>query len=403
MKFRYSARTKSGELQVGYIEAAGRDAAQNTLSGHDLYILSIERVEAPKWYHEILFFFKRVRRKDLALFTRQFATLLEAKIPIQDALTTLYYQTDIPALKEAIFEISSDINSGLSLSQSLEKHREIFFEFYVNLIQSAEVTGRVEEAMGYLAEYLEKELLLLSKVKNALIYPVFVVALSIIVGGILVGLVFPQISGIFDEAEFQLPFITRAFLAVGNFINHWWLAIVIFAVALVAILIDYLRSEEGKGISDELALNLPVVGQLFKKLYVARFAEVANVLIKGGIPIAQAIEISGHTSGSALYREMLHDIAEAVRRGDLLSRAFERYEKFFPPIVGQMVMVGEQTGKVDEMFGRIAGFYSREVDNIVVNLVELIQPMLMIAIGVLVGLLFAAILLPIYNLIQVIR
>ena len=403
MKFRYSARTKNGELQVGYVEATEKDAAANILGGHDLYILSLEKIEAPKWYHSILFYFKRVRRKDLAVFTRQIATMLEAKIPLHDALNSLYYQTNAPALKEAIFGISSDIDSGLSLSQALEKHSEIFFEFYIHLIQSAEVTGRVEEAMGYLADYLERELLLLSKVKNALIYPVFVIVLSVVVGAILVGLVFPQIAPLFEEADFKLPLITRVFLTLGNFINNWWFSIAVFFVVLIFIIIDYFRSEEGKGVMDQFILTAPFIGNFFKKLYVARFAEVASVLIKGGIPIAQAIEIGGHTIGSALYREIVHDVAEGVRRGELLSQAFSRYDKYFPPIVNQMVTVGEQTGKLDQMFVRIGAFYSREVENVVGNLVELIQPVLMVALGVLVGLLFAAILLPIYNLIQVIR
>ena len=403
MKFRYSARTKNGELQVGYVEALNRNAASNILSGHDLFILSLEKIERAKWYRSFLFFFKSVRKKDLAIFTRQFATMLEAKIPIHDALTALYYQTPSTALREATFEISSDIEAGLSLSQALERHGDIFFEFYINMIQSAEVTGRVEEAMGFLADYLEKELILLSKVKNALIYPAFVVVLGAVVGAILIGLVFPQLAGIFSEAEFELPLITRIFLAVGTFVNKWWVGIVIAFLVFVALIIDYVRTEEGKGVFDQLILTAPVVGKLFKKLYVTRFSQIASVLIKGGIPIAQAIEIGGHTVGSGIYREMLHDVAESVRRGELMSQSFEKYAKFFPPLVTQMITVGEQTGKLDEMFVRVAAFYGREVDNVVGNLVELIQPILMIIIGALVGLLFASILLPIYNLIQVIR
>ncbi len=403
MKFRYSARTKTGELQVGFVEVLNRDAAASLLAGHELYILSLDEVRPPTWYHNILFFLSRVRRKDLAIFTRQFATMLEAKISIHDGLSALYYQTRNPFLKEAIFQISSDIDAGLSLSQAMEKQSDVFFEFYIHLIQSAEVTGRVEEAMRFLADLLEKEMVTMAKVKNALIYPIFVVVLSIIVGGILIGLVFPQISTIFEEAQFDLPLITRIFLALGAFINQWWLMIIVFFVVLAGIVIDYLRSAEGKAVLDQILLNTPVLGELFKKLYVARFAEIASVLIKGGIPIAQSIEIAGHTVGSALYREMLHDVAEAVRRGELMSQAFGRYDKFFPPIVNQMVTVGEQTGKLDEMFVRVGTFYSREVENIVGNLVELLQPMLMLVLGLLVGFLFAAILLPIYNLIQVIR
>ncbi|MEK7612161.1 MAG: type II secretion system F family protein [Patescibacteria group bacterium] len=403
MKFRYSARTKTGELQVGYVDAAKKEEATSVLASHELYILSIEEMRPPRWYHGFLQFFKRVKRKDLAIFTRQFATMLEAKISIHDVLNSLYYQTENPTLKEALFQISNDIDSGISLSQALGKQDHVFFEFFVNLIQTAEVTGQVEEAVGFLADYLEREMELVSRVKNALIYPVFVVGLSIIVGGILIGLVFPQITPLFEEVEFDLPLITSIFLGLGTFINEWWIAIVVVLIILTVMAIDYFRTEEGKAVFDQIILQLPLVGSLYIKMYVARFAEITSVLIKGGIPIAQAIEIGGHTLGSALYQEMLHEVAESVRRGELMSQSFIRYPKFFPPIVTQMIMVGEQTGKVDQMFARVARFYGKEVENIVANLVELIQPALMVVVGVFVGLLFAAILLPIYNLVQVIR
>jgi len=376
MKFRYSARTKQGELQVGYVEALNRTGASEILSGHELYILSLEELKTPPWYQGILYFFQRVKRKDLVVFTRQFATMLDAKISIHDALNALYYQTPNLLLREAIFQISSDIDAGLSLSQGLAKQGDIFFEFYIHLIQSAEVTGQVEEAMGFLADYLEKEMVLMSKVKNAFIYPVFVVSLSIVVGAILIGLVFPQVKPLFEEADFELPLVTRVFLSLGTFLNDWWIAVIIFFVVLGFIVLDYVRTDEGKAVVNQLALTAPLIGDFFKKLYVARFAEIASVLLKGGIPIAQAIEIGGHTLGSAFYREMLHDVAEGVRRGELMSQAFQRHEKYFPPIVNQMIMVGEQTGKTDEMFVRIGKFYSREVENVVGNLVELIQPVL---------------------------
>lgn len=403
MKFRYGARTKDGELQVGYIEAASKDGASNVLSGHGLYILSLESMEEKNWYGAFGSLFNRVGRKETAIFTRQLATMLEAKISLHDSLTALYYQTSNLVLRETVFEIATDIGAGLSFSQALSKHPHIFFEFYVNLIQSAEVTGRIEEAMMILADFLEKELILRSRVKSALIYPVFVVTLAFVVGGILVALVFPQIADIFEEAEVELPFITRFFLGLGFFLNKWWFALLVFIAVLAIIIADYLRTEEGKAVLDEITVNMPLLGAFFRKIYVARFAQVASVLIRGGIPIAQAIEIGGHTVGSALYREVLHEIAEGVRRGELLSQAFGRYERYFPIIVGQMIAVGEHTGKVDEVFVRIGNFYSREIEALVANMIELIQPVLMIFIGIIVALLFASILFPIYNLIQVIK
>lgn len=401
MKFRYSARTKTGELQVGFAEGITKEAALNSLHAHDLYVLSIEGSDASPWYQGIMYFFNRVRRVDLMVFTRQFSTMLEAAIPLSDALKALYRQTRNSLLREAVFEIAGDIDSGLSLSQALERQGHIFSEFYSNLIKSAEVTGRVQEAMIFLADYLEKENVLISKVRNAMIYPIFVVALFFVASGILMGVVFPQIEPIFKDADVALPALTQFFLAAGHFIANWWLALIIGALILIALGVEYVRSDEGSLVYDEVVMTVPVVGKLLQQSYVARFGEATSVLIKGGIPIAQAIEIAGHTVGSLVYRDILHEVAEQIRRGELLSRALETHERYFPPLVSQMLAVGENTGRLDEMLSRVAQFYTREVDSLVGNLVELIQPSLMVVIGALVGLLFASILLPIYNLVQV--
>jgi len=400
MKFKYSARTKTGEMQAGFIEAINKESAFNTLSGHNLFILSLEAEAKKGGLDEIFSFLNRVKKKDLVIFTRQFATLLEAEIPLSDALKTLYAQTKNAKLKETIFEISSDIDAGLSLSQALERHGKVFSEFYINLIRSAEVTGRVQESMIFLADYLEKDMALMGRIRNALIYPAFVILLFIAVVGILLVVVFPQLKPIFEDTGVELPFVTKILLGSGDFLISWWWAIAaILGVGGLA-LIDYLRTEEGKIVLDNTLIKMPLLGPLIQKLYVARFAQSAQVLIKGGIPVAQAIEISGHTVDSAVYREALKSVADGVRRGELLSQAIASNTEVFPPLLSQMTAVGESTGRLDDMLDRIAVFYSREVDSTVGNLVELIQPAVMVAIGVMVGVLFAAVLLPIYDLAQ---
>jgi len=190
-------------------------------------------------------------------------------------------------------------------------------------------------------------------------------------------------------------------LGSGNFLAEWWLAILIIAGVFIFLIVDYFNTKEGKIVFDELRVRLPVIGDLYKKLYVARFAESTSVLIKGGIPIAQSLEIAGHNIGSIVYRDVLHNVADAVRAGQLMSQALAEQEKYFPPLVYQMVAVGESTGKLESLLSRISAFYTREVDDAVSSLVELIQPVLMVGIGVLVALLFVAVLLPIYNLAQV--
>ncbi|MEZ4156830.1 MAG: type II secretion system F family protein [Candidatus Paceibacterota bacterium] len=198
-----------------------------------------------------------------------------------------------------------------------------------------------------------------------------------------------------------MPTITRVLLNTGNFVAHWWVAILIAIAVALFFLYEYFRSDEGKIMWNTVSLKIPVIGKLFQKLYVTRFSESLAVLVKGGIPITQAIEISAHAIGSTVYADSLLRVAESVRAGELLSVALSRENRYFPPIVGQMVAIGEKTGKIEAMFDRIAKFYNREIDGLVSNLVELIQPTLMVVLGVLVGLLFAAILIPIYNLVQV--
>lgn len=400
MKFSYLARTQTGELQTGSIEAVNREAALNILTSHQLFVLSFESLERLRLADKLFGFMNRVKMMDLVIFTRQFATLLEAKIPLADSLKTLVRQTRNAILKEAVGELSADIDAGLSLSQALEKHSTLFGEFYVNMVRSAEVTGRMEEVMTYLADYLEKEAVLRSKVRNALIYPAIVIALFIVVAGLMLTTVIPQVQPIFEEAGVALPFFTKLLLGSGDFLVNWWWALLIVVAILFFLVVDYLETEEGKAVKDELLVSLPVLGNLFRKLYVARFSEAISVLLKGGVPVAQAIEVAGHTIGNYVYQDLLHEAAEAVRGGELMSQIFAQNPAHFPPLVSQMIAIGEGTGRLDDMFARIARFHVREVNDIVNNLVELIQPALMISIGLLVGLLFASILLPLYDLAQ---
>jgi len=400
MKFRYRARTSDGNLQVGFVTATSRNEAASILTGNGLYILILDEVKEGAWYQKILDFTTRVKKKDLMVFTRQFATLLSARVPLNDALITLQRQTTNPTLYTIISEMITDIEAGLSLSQSLEKYNRVFSDFYVNMVRSAEVTGRVDEAVGFLADHIEKQTALAGKVRNALIYPAVMIFLFFVVAGIMVVVVFPQIGPVFEEAGVSLPVFTRVLLAGGNFVSHWWWVILSAFGAFIIVGLDYFRTREGKTLMDEILFRVPLVNTLLKELYVSRFAESLSVLIKGGIPITKAVEITGHNVGNAAYSEALHDVAESLQKGLSLSQGLDRHPKLFPPLVSQMSAIGETTGRLDTLLDKVSDFYSKEVDGLISSLIELIQPALMIVIGVLVGILFASILIPIYNLAQ---
>ncbi|HEY4498379.1 MAG TPA: type II secretion system F family protein [Candidatus Paceibacterota bacterium] len=399
-KFKYQARTKTGELQVGSVEALNHNEAVSILSGHELFILSLEELGRRELLGQLFDYLNRVKSKDMMIFTRQFATLLSARVPLSDALGTLRNQTTNETLRNVIGEIAADVDAGLSLSQSLAKYNRVFSDFYVNMVRSAEVTGSLDESVNFLADYVEKQVNLAARIKGALIYPVVLLGLFFIVAGVMVVVVFPQIGPIFEEAGVEVPAFTRVLLAGGEFLASWWWAIFL-ALGLLAFWgVNYFRTAEGKTFRDEIILRTPVINHLLKQLYIARLSESLGVLIKGGIPIAQAIEITGATVGSAAYGEAFQEVANEVRQGELLSRSLGARSQLFPPLVSQMVAIGENTGRLDELLGRVSSFYTREVETSVNQLVELIQPLLLVVVGLLVGGLFASILIPIYNLAQ---
>ncbi len=400
MKFKYKARTKTGELQVGFVEGVNQSVATATLQGHSLFVLSMEEAEGKKWYDRFIGYLEQVKPKDMMIFSRQFATMLGAKVALNDSLKTIQAQTTNPTLRDIVGEVSRDVDGGLSLSQAMGRHPQAFSGFYVNMIRSAEVTGRVEEATGYLAEHIEKQAVLISKVKGALIYPVVMVVLFLVVGGIIATVVLPQIGPIFDEAGVDVPFFTKIMIQSGEFLSSWWWMVVLGFAFVVFVIYDYFKTEEGRVVIDELVLRTPGFSKLLKQLHVARFAESLSVLLRGAIPIAQAVEIAGDAIGSPAYGDILNSAADDIRKGELLSQSLAKHQEFFPPFVSQMIAVGEKTGRLEELMGRVGDFYTREVDTMVGNLVELVQPILMVVIGVMVGGLFASILVPIYNLVQ---
>lgn len=398
MKFKYQAKTKAGELQVGFVEAGSRDGAVQILATHDLFVLQVESADTVGILDRINNFLNRVRRKDLIIFARQFATLLEARLPINNALKILSQQTPNKLLQAAIVEVSEDIDAGLSFSQAMARRPNIFPDYYVEMISAAEVTGNMNEVAGFLADYTEKEGILASKASSALIYPGIVIGLFIIVAFILVTFVYPSIGTVFSENGVSLPWYTQVLLTTGNFLNKWWLVVVVGVVALGVVVVDYFETPDGQALLDEAKIRLPIVKKVYDPVIMARFGDSAALLVHGGIPIAQAMEIISHMVDNVLYADVVRAVADDVRQGMLLSGSLSKYKGFFPDLVPQMIAVGETTGKVEEMFNRLATIYTREADEITNNLVDLIQPVLMIGMGVMVGLLFASILIPIYNL-----
>lgn len=404
MKFKYQAKTLEGENQVGVVEAPNRQTAETILTGHNLFILSIEEANKISWYEKISdYFFNRLKRKELVIFTRQLAMLLEVRVPLGTSLKTMHAQTSSTVLKEAVLQISEDIDSGLPLSGALERQPGIFSNFFLSMVRSAEVTGNVESVMGFLADYMEREYYLSQKAQSALIYPSIVIILFLVVSFILVAFVIPQIGPVFSEAGVKLPLFTAILIATGSFLGQWW-PIFLFGIFIVFLMaIDYFQTAEGRALKDEMKINLPIIKKIYLPLTITRIANSASMLLKGGVPMVQALEIIGETSDSVIYREIMHQIADDVRQGQPLSVATAKHQGYFPAMFTQMLGVGETAGQLEQTFTRISTFYGREADSAVNNIVDLIQPILIVGIGILVGILFASVLLPIYQLVGTIH
>lgn len=400
MLFNYVAKTKDGENQMGSVEASSRELAIDILQRHGLVVVSLEVQETmPLWAGRFKLF-QKVSLKDLSIFSRQFATLLEAKVPIIDTLRTLQKQADNKYLKERIAEIAADIEGGLALSAALSRQQQIFSSFFISMVKSGEVSGNLEDVFSYLADYLEKQYDLNTKVRGALWYPVLILFFFIVIAIAMVLLVIPQLESFLLEFGADLPLPTKALIGASQFFRNWlWLFILFGFVAFFAA-VRYVKTAEGRWFWDGLKIKLPIFGRLFKYIYITHFSETLGVLLEGGVPINQALIISGDVVNNEIYKDIILKAEEAIRRGEMTSRVISAYPDKFPPVVSQMLAIGEKTGRISELLKRVAAFYRRELDKIVANLVVLIEPILIIGLGAMIGLLLAAVLLPIYQLVS---
>ncbi len=396
MEFSYQARDNSGIMRTGTVEAANESAAVETLTAHGLIVIKI--LPAAKVdFLEQMNIFNRVSSKELVLFSRQFSTLINAKVPIVQALNILKAQVSSQRLKTVIQEMSGRVESGDSLSSALARYPKIFSNLYVNLVRAGELSGTMDESLEYLANQLEKDNDLRSKVVGALTYPAFIVVALFVVGFLMFIYVLPPLIGVMQESSVSLPFTTRILVAATNFIQSFWWAVILVVVGGLFGLRYYVQTAGGRYVFDSIKIHLPAVGDLFQKVYMARFARNLSTLVAGGIPIVKALESVADIVGNQVYREIILDAAEQVRNGKSIASALSQ-RKEFPPIVPQMTQIGESTGRLQEILEKLASFYEKEVDEVLKILTTLLEPIIMMILGIAVAVMVAGILLPIYNL-----
>ncbi|HOD87129.1 MAG TPA: type II secretion system F family protein [bacterium] len=395
--FKYKAKnnitgkTKS-ELTVGINEA---DVVKR-LSRQNFSVLAIadktDSLEA-----KINLFLNSIKVKDLVIFSRQFSVMIAANVPVVESLLILIDQTNNFSLKKMIADIAFEVDSGALLSDAFAKRPKIFSEFFVNIIKSGETSGKLDEVLTYLADETEKSYDMASKIKGAMIYPAFILVGLLAVAVILMVYVIPNLTSMLTETGMQLPLATRIIIAISNFLQNYLILLILTLVGLIIAVRYYLRTEVGRYQLDTFKLKMPIFGRLFKYIYLVRFSRTLSTLLKGGVTITRALEITANVVGNVVYRDLILATLESINDGNPLSTVMEASNDV-PKMVPQMLSVGERTGRIDSVLDKITDFYGRESSAMLANLSTLMEPIIMVIMGVGVGIMVAAILMPMYNM-----
>jgi len=400
MEFNYVARTKQGEMQTGIVEAASRSGALETLQSRGLILLDLRAgTSGGSIFSMKLKIFQRVKLKEMTTFSRQLATLVSAQVPLLSSLQTLAKQTENEYFRDIILEVANDVEGGAVLSKALSRHPKVFSNFFVNMVKAGEASGGMENSLNYLADYLEKQHDLNNKVRGALMYPAFVIGAFAIIATLMMILVVPKLTGFLAETGQELPWMTKVVMGISSFLTNWWWLFLMFLVGVFFYFSYILKnSPMARQQWDTVKIHLPLFGkQVFQKIYVTRIADNLSTLIQGGLSILQALQVTSEVVGNVVYQKIVTEAKEDVRIGNTLSSSFSKHKEI-PSMVTQMIATGEQTGSLDIILKKLGQFYNKEIDTTVATISQLIEPIMILAIGGAVAVLVAAILMPIYNI-----
>ncbi len=396
MLFNYKALENSGKRVSGSIEAVSIDVAIGSLQKRGLLVAEIEPDEKGSWLAKIQFG-SGVSYKDVVVLSRQMASLFGAQVSALKIFTLLSTETENMALKKSLDQITLDLQAGSSISKALEKHPAIFSDFYVNMVKSGEETGKLSDTFKYLADYLNRNYEVVSKAKNALIYPAFVITIFLAVMALMFTVIIPKISYIIVDSGQAVPFYTSLVFATSSLFVNYGLILLIILVVTGFFLVRFGHTSVGKSQLARLKLQVPYIGNLYKKLYLSIIADNMNTMIASGIPMVKAIEVTSSVVGNDIYKQILQESLLAVKGGSSFSQSLSQYREI-PSILVQMIRVGEESGELGSILGTMAHFYQREVIDAVDTLVSLIEPVMIVLLGLSVGVIMASVLIPIYDI-----
>ncbi len=392
----WEGKTTRGNIQKGEMEAANEAAVKSTLRAQQIKVTKV-KTKPKDLLENISFLQPKVSGKTLAVFTRQFATMIDAGLPLIQGLDILGSQEPNPTLKKAIAKVKGDVESGTTLSNALKRHPKIFSDLYVSLVAAGEMGGMLDTILNRLATYIEKNEKLKSKVKSAMVYPSVVMIISLVVISVLLLFVIPVFEEMFESLGGELPALTQAVVDMSDFLRNYILHILAIIVALYFAFAKFKSTEKGRVIVDKTLLGLPVLGTLLKKSAVANFTRTLETMTSSGVPILEGLVIVSATAGNKVIEKAILDTKTSISEGKTIAEPLAK-SGIFPPMVTQMISVGESTGALDTMLGKIADFYEDEVDTAVDALTSLIEPFMMVFLGGTIGTMLAAMYLPIFKI-----
>jgi len=397
-KFTYEARDQATDkITKATVQADSESAAAKLLIEQGFTPLNIK--EQNEYDNPIARLTGRITTKDRVVFTRQLATLIGAGLPLAQSLTTAMEQTENKRLQSIIGEITASVEGGKSLSDSFAKHPEVFDAVFLALVSAGELSGTLDASLLRIADQQEKDAAIMSKIKGALTYPIIVLVVIFGVMGFMLFTVVPQVEKLYEDLKQTLPFITQIMVGAANIvINFWWLILIVLGIGTY-FLMQYLKTDNGIRVKDQLKLNFPIFGNMFRKLYMARFARTGQTLLSTGVSMLDMLSLTAKAVNNKIVGDSITRAADKVKGGKALSAALQP-EEYILPLVPQMIKIGEQSGRIDEMMGKVATVYENELDEQIKTLSTSIEPVLMVVLAIVAGGMVAAILLPIYSLVN---
>lgn len=401
--FTYTARRERGGQFTGQLAAENKAAVVAELRRKGFTVLSLEEKRGLPDLSALLEAGKRIKVRDKAVFARQFATMINSGLAVLRALNVLETQTENVRLRVIVKAVREDVEAGMPLSDAMAKHPVAFDRLYVSMVRAGEAGGALDQTLNRLATQLEKDDSMRRSIKSAMAYPVLIAAFAIMVMVGMLLFIIPIFAGMYDDLGGQLPSLTRLMMALSNALKGYWFIIFPGLILVVWLMMRLKNTEQGRRGWDRMKLKLPMkIGPVIQKIAVARFSRTLATLVSSGVPILQAIEITGKTSGNSVIEDSMVDVKESVRGGESISRPLSRVP-VFPPMVTHMISIGEETGALDSMLNKIADFYEDEVDAAIKSLTSIIEPVMMMFVGGLVGVIVISMYLPMFNMMNLVK